>query len=157
MHSLIVSRQDLFQGQESILCAQDPAVSLFAWEVFLLLSVSRFPHVVPLRAWTFHCNLQTMSDVQSMAQGQDFSSLSYLSDLSMIEDMTFYPTLTNPQYWSLCRKGQPEENNASIHHSSRWRPLHSILILLTAKAAIPYPYQFTWQIKQLKARSEVGK
>lgn len=156
MHSLIVSRQDLFQGQGSILCAQDPAVLLFAWEVFCCC-LSRFPHVVPLRAGTFHCNLQTMSDVQSMAQGQDFSSLSYLSDLSMIEGMTFYPTLTNPQYWSLCRKGQPEENNASIHHSSRWRPLHSILIPLTAKAAIPYPYQFTWQIKQLKARSEVGK
>lgn len=156
MHSLIVSRQDLFQGQGSILCAQDPVVLLFAWEVFCCC-LSHFPHVVPLRARTFHCNLQTMSDVQSMAQGQDFSSLSYLSDLSMIEGMTFYPTLTNPQYWSLCRKGQPEENNASIHHSSRWRPLHSILIPLTAKAAIPYPYQFTWQIKQLKARSEVGK
>lgn len=34
MHSLIVSRQDLFQGQGSILCAQDPAALLFAWEGF---------------------------------------------------------------------------------------------------------------------------
>ena len=59
-------------------------------------AVSRFPHVVQLWVRTFHCNLQMMSDVQSMAQGEDFSSLSYLTDLSVIEERTFYPTLTNP-------------------------------------------------------------
>lgn len=66
-----------------------------------MLLLSHFPCVVPLQARTFHFNLQLKLEVQCKAQGEDFSSLYDLTDLSVIEDMTFYPALTNPQYSSV--------------------------------------------------------